>query len=165
MSIFTILSVASSITSAFMGVQQAAAMQAYYQAQADMTRLQYRAKRIEAKEQGVEALKNSNRAAAAIAAKGAAGGILINSGSVQNLLGITAREGALDLRTAQLNEQILDDMGQIQYNNLIQAGKNKGATGILGALSGLGTDITNIYTGGLFDKPPISTSGTTGSGE
>lgn len=57
MNIFTILSVASSIGSAFASMQQAAAMQAYYDAQADVTRLQYEAKRIEAREQGVEALK------------------------------------------------------------------------------------------------------------
>lgn len=153
MSIFTILSVASSIGSAFMGMQQAAAMQAYYRAQADVTRLQYESKRIEAKEQGVEALKNSNRAAAAIAAKGAAGGILINSGSVQNLLGITAREGALDLRTSQLNQELLANAGAMQVRNLQQAGSTALNTGILGALSGLGTDIYNINRGGLLDQP------------
>tara|TARA_B100001939_G_C16907987_1_gene603238 strand:- start:398 stop:916 length:519 start_codon:yes stop_codon:yes gene_type:complete len=153
MNIFTILSVASSIGSAFASMQQAAAMQAYYDAQADVTRLQYEAKRIEAREQGVEALKNTNRAVAAIVAKGAAGGILTTSGSA--LLGqtISIAEGATDLRTAQLNQEIISNMGNVQYRNLQLAGDAAQAGGILSALAGLGTDIVNIQQGGLFDKP------------
>ena len=151
MSIFTILSVASSIGSAFASMQQAAAMQAYYEAQADVTRLQYEAKRIE--EQGVEALKNTNRAIGAIVAKAAAGGILSTSGSA--LLGqtLSMAEGATDLRTSQLNQELISNAGAMQFRNLKEAGKAAGATGVLGALSGLGTDITNIYMGGMLENP------------
>ena len=153
MSIFTILSVASSIGSAFASMQQAAAMQAYYEAQADVARLQYESKRIEAREQGVEALKNTNRAVGAIVARAAAGGILSTSGSA--LLGqtLSIAEGATDLRTAQLNQELLSNAGAMQFRNLKEAGKAAGATGVLGALSGLGTDITNIYMGGMLENP------------
>ena len=46
MNFFAILQVASSIGSAFVNRQQAAAMKAYYDAQADVSRLQYESKRI-----------------------------------------------------------------------------------------------------------------------
>ena len=46
MNFFAILQVASAIGSAFANRQQAAAMKAYYDAQADVSRLQYESKRI-----------------------------------------------------------------------------------------------------------------------
>tara|TARA_E500000305_G_scaffold83573_1_gene69365 strand:- start:1721 stop:2269 length:549 start_codon:yes stop_codon:yes gene_type:complete len=149
-SFFTILSVASSVSSAFANRQQAAAMKAYYDAQADVSRLQYESKRIEAKEQGVAALKNTNRAIAAIVAKAAAGGVLSTSGSA--LLGqtISLAEGARDLRTSQLNQSIFSNMGAVDFQNLKAAGEAKLQTGTLGALAGLGTDLTSGYMGGLF---------------
>lgn len=149
---FTVLSVASSITSAFASMQQAAAMKAYYDAQADVSRLQYESKRIQAREQGVEALKNTNRAVAAIVAKGAAGGILPTSGSPLLAQTISLAEGATDLRTSQLNQEIIQNMGVLEFQNLKAAGEASVTTGILGALGGLGTDITKAYMGGLFDE-------------
>ena len=149
---FTVLSVASSITSAFTSMQQAAAMKAYYDAQADVSRLQYESKRIQAREQGVEALKNTNRAVAAIVAKGAAGGILPTSGSPLLAQTISLAEGATDLRTSQLNQEIIQNMGVLEFQNLKAAGEASATTGILGALGGLGTDITKSYMGGLFDE-------------
>ena len=74
-SFFSVLSVASSIGQAFMGYQQAAAMRAYYQSQADLTRLQYQQKKVAAKEEAVKALKATNRAIASTIAQAAAGGI------------------------------------------------------------------------------------------
>lgn len=168
MSFFTILSVASSIGQAFMSYQQAAAMRAYYDAQADISKLQYQAKRAEAKEQGVQALKATNKAIASIVAKGAAGGILTNEGSV--LLGqtISLGEGARDFRTAQLNEQILGSMGALEFRNLKEAGQIQQQTGILGALTGFGTSLTETYQAGLFDdvniKMPTFTKRTTTNG-
>ena len=149
---FTVLSVASSITSAFASMQQAAAMKAYYDAQADVSRLQYESKRIQAREQGVEALKNTNRAVAAIVAKGAAGGILPTSGSPLLAQTISLAEGATDLRTSKLNQEIIQNMGVLEFQNLKAAGEASATTGILGALGGLGTDITKSYMGGLFDE-------------
>jgi len=148
---FVVLQIATAIGSAFANRQQAAAMKAYYDAQADVSRLQYESKRIEAKEQGVQALKNTNRAIAAAVAKGAAGGILATSGSA--LLGqtISLAEGARDLRTSQLNQIIFGNMGDVQYKNLQDAGVNAQAGGTLSALAGLGTDLTNIYRSGSAD--------------
>ena len=147
---FTILSVASSIGQAFASYQQAAAMQAYYDAQADISRLQYAQKRVEAKEQGVQVLRATNRAIGTSIAQAAAGGILGTEGSA--LLGqtISLREGMQDYRLSQMNAQILGNLGAVEYQNLKQAGAIQQQQGVLGALTGFGTDITRSYQGGLF---------------
>jgi hypothetical protein len=155
MNLFTVLSVASSIGQAFTSFQQGAAMKAYYDAQADLASLQYATKRVEAKEAGVQALRATNSAIASIAAKGAAGGILSTNGSVLLQQNISIARGAEDLRLAQLNQDILSNVGQVQYNNFLQAGRVAEQQGVLGGLFGLGTDIVNINDQGLFRDPAI----------
>ncbi len=149
-SFFTVLSVASSVGQAFASYQQAAAMKAYYDAQAQITRLQYDQKRIEAKEAGTRALRETNRAIASVVAKGAAGGILTNEGSVLLQQTISLREGAEDLRMSKMNEDILKNLGALEFRNLQVAGQTALQQGALGGLIGLGTDITGIYQSGLF---------------
>ena len=134
---FTALSVASSVGQAFVSFQQGAAMKAYYDSQADMANLQYATKRVEAKEAGVEALRQTNRAVGAIIAKGAAGGILSNSGSVLLQQNISLARGAEDLRLSQLNQEVLQNL-------------------VLGGLMGLGTDIAAIEDQGMFSFPEDS---------
>ena len=73
---FTILSVASSLGQAFASYQQGLAMKAYYDAQADISQLQYAQKRADAKEQGVRVLQETNKALGSALAQAAAGGIL-----------------------------------------------------------------------------------------
>ena len=58
---FTVLSVASSAMQAISTYNQGMAMKAYYDAQADVSRLQYKTKVVEAREQGVRALKENNK--------------------------------------------------------------------------------------------------------
>ena len=150
---FTILSVASSATQAFLNFQQGQAMKAYYDSQADIAQLQYEAKKVEAKEQGVRALKEANRAAAAIVAKGAAGGVLSSSGSVLLNQTVSLAEGIRDLNTAKFNENILNNLSAAQYNNFKQAGDNSAAGGVLTALSGFGTSLYSTFEAGGFSGP------------
>ena len=78
---FVILAVVSSVGKAYATYQAGMAQKAYYDSQAAMSRLQYKSKEIEAKEAGVEVLKQTNEALATIIAKAAPGGMLPNEGS------------------------------------------------------------------------------------
>lgn len=150
MSFFTILSVASSIGQAFASYQQAAAMKAYYDAQADLSRLQYAQKKVEAKEQGVKVLKATNKALGAAVAQAAAGGILSTEGSALMQQQVSLRGGAEDFNLTQFNVDMLQNMSAIEYANLTQAGKTTMQSGIMSALTGFGTNISSAYQGGLF---------------
>jgi hypothetical protein len=150
-SFFTILSVASSIGQAFASYQQAAAMQAYYDAQADLSKLEYASKRAQAKEDGVRVLREVNKALGSALAQAAAGGILGTEGSALMQQQVTLRAGAEDFRMANLNAELLTNMGALEYNNLKQAGNVKLQAGAFDALTGFGTDLVNIEQAGLFE--------------
>jgi len=145
-SFFSVLSVASSIGQAFMGYQQAAAMRAYYQSQADLTRLQYQQKKVAAKEEAVKALKATNRAIASTIAQAAAGGILSTEGSALLQQTVSLRGGMEDFQTALYNQQILQNFGTMEARSLQTAGSYQERFGLLGALTGLGTNLSQAYT-------------------
>lgn len=150
MSFFTVLSVASAVGQAFASYQQGQAMKAYYESQADLTRLQYDARRVEAKEAGVRALRETNKAIGAIVARGAAGGITTDSGSVLLQQTISIREGVEDYRMSAFNQRILNNLGAVEFRNLQAAGAIAEQQGTMGGLLGLGTDIAEINQAGLF---------------
>jgi hypothetical protein len=144
-SFFSILSVVSSISQAFVSYQQAAAMKAYYDSQADITRLKYNQERAKAKEEGAQALKKANQTIATMVASAASGGVLTNEGSVMLGQTLSLRAAAEDYNTAAFNAQILNNFGIIEYNNLKQAGIIQQQAGMLGAIAGFGTDLTQTY--------------------
>ena len=148
-SFFTILSVASSVGQAFASYQQAAAMRAYYQAQADVSGLQYAQKRAEAKEQAAKVLKQVNRDLGSAVAQAAAGGILSTEGSALLQNTISLSEGIKDFNLATFNAEIIDNIGALEYANLMQTGQTQLTGGIIDALSGFGTNLTSIRKSGL----------------
>jgi len=152
-SFFTVLSVASSVGQAFASYQQAAAMRAYYQAQADFAKVQYATQRAEAKEAGLEVLRETNRAIGSIVAKGAAGGILSNSGSVLLQQNISLARGVKDYNLTQLNAEVFNNLGTLQYRNLQQAGDVAMTQGLVSGIMGLGTDIAQTGEAGMFNFP------------
>ena len=125
-------------------------MKAYYDAQADLSRLQYSQKRVEAKEQGVRVLKETNRALGSALAQAAAGGILATEGSALLQQTVSLRGGVEDFNLATFNEEVLANIGALEYANLQQAGRTQMTGGLIGALSGFGTNITSAYQGGLY---------------
>ena len=147
---FTVLSVASSAMQAISAYNQGMAMKAYYDAQADIQRLQYKTKVVEAKEQGVKVLKETNRALSTAIAQAGASGILTNEGSALLNQTMSIRSGAEDFQVSKLNEEILQNLGLMEVRNSKEAGKVKAQQGIMGALTGFGTGITNTYEKGLF---------------
>jgi hypothetical protein len=148
---FTILSVASSLGQAFASYQQGLAMKAYYDAQADISQLQYAQKRADAKEQGVRVLQETNKALGSALAQAAAGGILGTQGSALMQQTISLRQGMQDFRMANLNAELLTNMGALEYNNLKQSGNIKLQSSAFDALTGFGTDLVNIEQAGLFE--------------
>ena len=141
---FVILAVASSFGKAYATYQAGMAQKAYYDSQAAISRLQYKSKEIEAKEAGVEALKETNKAISTIIAKSAAGGMLPNEGSALLAQTMSIKEGAEDFQVSKLNEEIIQNLGLIEFQNLKMAGKFAKQAGIMGAIFGLGTDIAAI---------------------
>ena len=141
---FVVLAVASSFGKAYATYQAGMAQKAYYDSQATMSQLQYKSKEIEAKEAGVEALKETNKAISTIIAKAAAGGMLPNEGSALLAQTLSIKEGAEDFQVSKLNEEIIQNLGLIEFQNLKMAGKFAKQAGIMGAIFGLGTDIATI---------------------
>jgi hypothetical protein len=159
MSVWTIVAVVASVGKAYATYQQGMAQKAYYDSQADITRLQYKQKEIEAKEDGVAVLKKANADISTIIAKAASGGMLTNEGSA--LLATTLSSGVEDFNVAQINQELMQNLGIIEYTNLKNAGKFAKKAGIMGAIFGLGTDIGTIGSAGGFSKPPANTTTTT----
>ena len=165
MSWWTVIAVASSAMKAYGTYMQGMATKAYYDAQADISLLQYKEKRIEAKEKGVDALSATNEALSAIIAKGAAGGVLTNEGSVLTNQWVTLRSGSEDFGIAGINQELMFNLGILQFTNLKTAGKMAGKFGILNAITGLGTDIGTVgMTGAMTPTPTTPTTGTTKPG-
>ena len=138
------VAVAASIGKAYTTYQAGMAQKAYYDSQADITRLQYKQKEIEAKEDGVKVLKKANADISTIIAKAAAGGMLPNEGSALLAQTMSIKEGAEDFQVSKLNEEIIQNLGLIEFQNLKMAGKFAKQAGIMGAIFGLGTDIGQI---------------------
>ena len=157
MSVWTIVAVAASVGKAYATYQSGMAQKAYYDSQADITRLQYKQKEIEAKEDGVKVLKDTNKTISTIIAKAASGGMLTNEGSVLLATTLSLSSGVEDFNVAQINQELMQNLGIIEYTNLKNAGKFAKQAGILGAIFGLGTDIGTIGSAGGFAKPPDQT--------
>ena len=141
---FVVLAVASAFGKAYATYQAGMAQKAYYDSQAVVSQLQYKSKEIEAKEAGVEVLKATNKALSSIIAKAAAGGMLPNEGSALLAQTLSIKEGAEDFQVSKLNEEIIQNLGLIEFQNLKMAGKFAKQAGIMGAIFGLGTDIATI---------------------
>ena len=141
---FVYIAVIASMGKAYATYQSGMAQKAYYDGKADISKLQYKEKQIEAKEAGVEALKETNKALSTIIAKAAAGGTLPEEGSNLVAQTMSIREGAEDFQMAKLNEEIIQNLGLIEFRNLKQAGKIAKQAGIMSAIFGLGTDIGQI---------------------
>lgn len=158
MSPWTIVAVVASVGKSYATYQAGMAQKAYYDSQADIAKLQYKQKEIEAKEDGVKVLKETNAAISTIIAKAASGGMLTNEGSVLLATTLSLSSGVEDFNVAQINQELMQNLGVIEYTNLKNAGKQAMKAGIMGAIFGLGTDIATIGSAGGFSKPPDTTT-------
>jgi hypothetical protein len=58
-------------------------------------------------------------------------------------------EGIKDFNLATFNAEIIDNIGALEYANLMQTGQTQLTGGIIEALSGFGTNLTSIRKSGL----------------
>lgn len=131
------IAVAASAGKAYAAYYEGMAKKAYYDAQADMKLLQYKDKRIESKEAGVKVLEETNKALSSIIAKGAAGGILVDEGNILVAQQVSLRNGIEDFNVAQINQEIMQNLGIVEFTNLRAAGKAAKQAGIMSAILGL----------------------------
>ena len=158
MSPWTIVAVIASVGKSYATYQAGMAQKAYYDSQAEITKLQYKQKEIEAKEDGVRVLEETNKAIGTIIAKAASGGMLTNEGSALLATTLSLSSGAEDFNVAQINQELMQNLGIIEYTNLRNAGKQAKKAGIMGAIFGLGTDIATVGQAGGFSNSPTTTT-------
>ena len=149
---WAIIAVVASAGKAYAAYYEGMAKKAYYDAQADVKLLQYKDKRIESKEAGVKVLEETNKALSSIIAKGAAGGMLPDEGSLLTAQMVSLRDGVEDYNVAQINQEIMQNLGVIEFTNLKQAGQIAKKAGIMSAVFGFGTDMATLGQTGAFDK-------------
>jgi len=70
--------------------------------------------------------------------------MLPNEGSALLSTTLSLQAGVEDFNVAQINQELMQNLGIIEYTNLKNAGKFAKQAGILGAIFGLGTDIATI---------------------
>tara|TARA_S200002703_G_scaffold26566_1_gene22833 strand:+ start:131 stop:604 length:474 start_codon:yes stop_codon:yes gene_type:complete len=146
------IAVVASAGKAYAAYYEGMAKKAYYDAQADMKLLQYKDKRIESKEAGVKVLEETNKALSSIIAKGAAGGILVDEGNILVAQQVSLRNGIEDFNVAQINQEIMQNLGIVEFTNLRAAGKAAKKAGIMSAIFGFGTDMATLGQTGAFDN-------------
>ena len=148
---WAIVAVVASVGKAYATYQQGMATKAYYDAKADEALLKYKSKEIEAKEQGVKVLKETNESISEMIAKAAASGIMPMEGSAATAQITSLRVGSEEFSIALINQELMQNLGLIEFGNLKNAGKQAKKAGIMGAIFGLGTDIGTIGQAGGFE--------------
>ena len=155
---WAIVAVVSSIGKAYATYQQGMATKAYYDAKADEALLKYKSKEVEAKEQGVKVLKATNDSLSEMIAKAAASGIMPMEGSAATAQIASLRVGSEEFAISLINQELMQNLGLLEFKNLKTAGKQAKKAGIMGAIFGLGTDIATVGQAGGFEntKPDIT---------
>ena len=151
MSPWTIVAVIASVGKSYATYQSGMATKAYYDAKADEALLKYKSKEVEAKEQGVKVLKATNESISTLVAKAAASGIMPMEGSAATAQIASLRVGSEEFAISMINQELMQNLGIIEFGNLKAAGKNAKQAGILGAIFGFGTDIATVGQAGGFE--------------
>ena len=154
---WTVVAVVASFGKAYATYQSGLAQKAYYDSQADVAKLKYKSKEIEAKEDGVKVLKETNKYLSELIAKGGSSGFMPMEGSMEVAQIVSLRSGSTDFSVTQINQELANNLGLIEFSNLKAAGKAAKQAGIMGAIFGLGTDIGTIGQAGGFSKKPSTT--------
>ena len=84
--------------------------------------------------------------------------MLTNEGSVMINQLVTLRSGAEDYGLSGINQELIQNLGIIEFTNLKTAGKYAKQFGIMNAIFGLGTDIGSMGMTGAFDKQTTTTT-------
>ena len=78
--------------------------------------------------------------------------MLVDEGSILVAQQVSLRNGVEDYSIAAINQEIMQNLGIVEYNNLKQAGKFAKQGGILKAITGFGTDMATLGQTGAFKQ-------------
>lgn len=138
--------------SAYSAWREGAYARAEYDARAAQERLRGRAQALQYKQQGIEVLRRLNENLASTVARAAAGGVDPLSGSALNLQNYAMREGMRDYNQSRDNALIATGMSEYQAQQYKAAGKAAYRTGLLSAITTIGTTAA-----GAMKKPTPTT--------
>ena len=113
--------------------------------QAAMATLEAKGKALDARAQGVEVLKQMNKANAALNARAAAGGIDPFSGSAQSLMVYNTSEGAREYYVSEDNQIIAREGGLLAAESYMQQAKAAKMAGVYQAAGTLGSASMQLY--------------------
>lgn len=131
--------VALSAVSAFGQYQAGRAEAKGLSRQATLKTIEFRGKELDARQQGIEVLKQINRSNATLNARAGAGGIDPFSGSAQSLAMYNISEGAREYYISEDNQIIAREGGQIAAQNLLKQAKSAQKAGLYQAVGTLGS--------------------------
>ena len=112
---WAIVAVVASVGKAYATYQQGMATKAYYDAKADEALLKYKSKEIEAKEQGVKVLKETNESISEMIAKAAASGIMPMEGSAATAQIASLRVGSEEFAISLINQELMQNLGLLEF--------------------------------------------------
>lgn len=141
---FAVIAVIAAVGKAAATYNAGRAQQAAYEARADRVRLSSKTKEIEAKEQGVKVLEETNSILSTFVAKAYANGSVPDSGSNLVAQYTSIRSGVEEFNLAALNQEIIQNLGIIEIKDLKAAGKAAKRQGTLAAISGFGLDMASF---------------------
>ena len=87
-------------------------------------------------------------------AKAAASGVMPMEGSAATAQIASLKVGSEEFAISMINQELMQNLGLIEFGNLKNAGKQAKKAGIMGAIFGLGTDIGTIGQAGSFETKP-----------
>jgi hypothetical protein len=156
-----VLAIASSALSAYAGIQAAKAQKAQYDAQANLVEKQGRMQALQYKQQGVQVLKEMNKALAATTARAGAGNLdPFSSGDTPDIvMGYTMRAGVNDFTIARDQASITEKYSKYQAASYRVAGQSAVKTAKISAIAQIGMGVASA--GYLYGTPGFTGGATT----
>tara|TARA_R100000988_G_scaffold69131_1_gene35490 strand:- start:140 stop:613 length:474 start_codon:yes stop_codon:yes gene_type:complete len=150
---FVVIAVAASAMKAYGTLYQGYAMAAYYKGKADLALLQGRTKKVEAKETGVDKLRELNEVLGTNIARNGAGGTNPFTGSNAILNFVVRKRAGEDFRQTQLTQDIVEAFSIAEAQMLNNAARTAKKGAIISAVADIGLTAGNIgMQGGFGDK-------------
>lgn len=152
MSIWTVLSAASSALSAVQALRQGQAQSAMYESQGEMALANAERQAVNAELQANEVLRNLQRTNAAAIARGFAGGVPGFSGSAKLVQEVNEQYAGRDFKNLQVAAKEKRSFGQIQSMMFQEAADAAVSSSVFDALSTAASGVMTAYkfqTGGV----------------
>ena len=162
------IALALAVTSALTQYQAGREAKKGYESRAKFKALEGRVEGVKAKEQGIQALKNTQELLASVSASAYSGGLEpnISGGSIENFVTKNILQpGYGDFATARDNQIFIRMQTNAQVEDLLRAGREAKAQGVANALGTLGQGIANYEATRTPSTAPTTKTITRTSGD